>query len=67
MKTFTVLYREHQTFFEEPFAFVCEADNSDHAEEQCLDAEPDANILWIVETDDVETAKQNYYNDWIGE
>jgi hypothetical protein len=47
--------------FTDPFAFICEADDTDHAEEQCRDAEPDADILWVVETNDVDVAKSDYY------
>lgn len=30
-----------------PQVFVCAADDSDHAEEQCLDAYPGADVVWI--------------------
>jgi len=27
--------------------FECMADNDDHAEEQCLNAHPNAKVLWV--------------------
>lgn len=39
MKTHIVLYRDDSLEpYEGPFAFVCEAENADHAEEQCGNA-----------------------------
>ncbi len=32
------------------------AEDSDHAEEQMLDKNADATVVWIVETDDVDVA-----------
>lgn len=62
MNTFTVLYRTPDLFAdEEPFAFRCEADDVDHAEEQCGDAEPNADIVWVAQTGDVQVTFLNYY------
>lgn len=48
LKTFTVLYRNNNIGpLEQPFGFTCEAEDGDHAEEQCLNAEPDADIVWV--------------------
>lgn len=60
--THIVLYRNNGlTALESPFGFPCTADNTDHAEEQCLDAEPDAEVVWVFEGDDYQSALDNYY------
>ena len=45
MSPFTVI------FVEPPFihwqGFNCQADDADHAEEQCLNAYPKAEVLWV--------------------
>ena len=63
MQSYIVLYRNNDIgFLEEPFGFQCYADDTDHAEEQCLNAEPDAEIVWVVEgTKDYSDALYNYY------
>ena len=61
MKTYTVLYKATYPVISEPYAFCCEAVDTDHAEEQCLDAYPLHNIIWVVQTGNVEEAKQDYY------
>lgn len=48
--------RRYQVIFEEPGvwawqAFMCMADSPDHAEEQTLNAYPNARILWVSEND----------------
>ena len=41
MQPYVVLYRDQALLpFDMPFAFMCQADDSDHAEEQTLDAYP---------------------------
>jgi hypothetical protein len=64
MKTYIVLYRIESIMspLDAPFGFKCSADDSDHAEEQCLNAYPDCNVSWIVETDDYELALTDYWN-----
>lgn len=49
MNNYVVLYRQNdiQNVLEAPFGFQCYADDVDHAEEQCLDAYPDADIVWV--------------------
>lgn len=49
MKNYIVLYRIEsiQSPLDAPFGFQCWADDTDHAEEQCTNAEPDANIVWV--------------------
>jgi hypothetical protein len=50
---------------DDPFlvqAFACMADDGDHAEEQCLDAEPDAEVLWVHYGDDALAAMHSYWD-----
>ena len=63
MKTYTVLYRINSIMspIDAPFAFVCLADEIDHAEDQCLNAYPDADIVWIVQTENYQEALSVYY------
>lgn len=51
LKSYMVLYRNNLlTELDNPFGFACSADNLEHAEEQCLNAEPDADIVWVTES-----------------
>lgn len=61
---YIVLYRREDIMApaDPPFAFKCMAENTEHAEEQCLNAEPDADIVWVVDTDDVQAAYADYWN-----
>jgi len=62
MQTFTVLYHEAgSSGFDDPLAFVCEAEGHDHAEEQCLDAYPNCDVVTVEDTDDVGEALERYY------
>jgi hypothetical protein len=51
MQQYTVIYTQpHYTLdsgLELWQFFLCMADDSEHAEEQCLDAYPDCAILWV--------------------
>jgi galactose-1-phosphate uridylyltransferase len=50
MKKFTVLFRhDAQQTLTIPFRFDCLADDSEHAKEQCLNAYPNCEIVWITE------------------
>lgn len=53
MKTFIVLYRDNKIMApaDAPFGFACQADDMDHAEEQCLNAYPGVDVVWIYEGD----------------
>lgn len=65
MSRYIVLYRaEGQRAFDPPLLFRCEADDADHAEEQCQDAEPSAVVVWVVQTHDPEVAIADYYQPW---
>jgi hypothetical protein len=64
MNTYIVLYREQGDFsVSNPLGFRCEAENMDHADEQCENAYPGCDIVWAVETDDYEDALDNYYEE----
>jgi hypothetical protein len=58
MKQYTVLYVEHY----EQLAFVCQADDALHAEEQCLNAYPSCDIAWVQQTGNAEEAYNDYWN-----
>lgn len=61
MKTYIVLYRDDSLEpCEAPFAFVCEADDANHAEEQLENAYPDADIVWVHEGEYIEDAYAEY-------
>lgn len=62
METYIVLYRDKESSpLDTPLGFRCEAEDSDHAEEQCENAWPDCDVVWVVETDDLSTALDDYY------
>ncbi len=71
-RPFIVLYNRHDIMAngDPPFAFKCMAEDDDHAREQCLNAEPDADILIVYaprvrgaveQNNDVEDAYYAYY------
>lgn len=63
MKTHIVLYLDDSLgSYEAPFAFVCEADGADHAEEQCENAYPGADIVWVHEGTCIEDAYAEYWD-----
>jgi hypothetical protein len=49
LKNYVVLYRIESimSVCDAPFGFQCYAEDSDHAEEQCLDAYPDCDVVWV--------------------
>ena len=70
MKRYIVLYREEKIMApaDPPFGFVCMADDVDHAEEQCVDANPDGDIVWVYEGEgDMPDALEDYWTSGIGE
>jgi hypothetical protein len=62
MKTYVVLVVTNETFLNDPFPFVCEADDTEHAEEQAENAYPDGEIVWVYKGNNVENAYYDYYN-----
>lgn len=54
METYVVLYNEtykeiQLPYADDPLCFICEADDEEHAREQCLDAYPNCHIVWVDE------------------
>lgn len=65
MNPFIVLYRIESIMspLDSPFGFRCHADDADHAEEQCRNAYPDADVVWVAETEDFGAALKDYWTD----
>ena len=61
LKPFIVLYWDDAECII-PSAMRFHAEDASHAEEQMLDAEPNATIAWIAETDDPDEAYERYWN-----
>ena len=62
LQDYTVLYRDDTLKpLDAPYAFVCQAEDTDHAEEQCEDAYPGCEIMWVVDTDNVHAAYNDYW------
>jgi hypothetical protein len=53
MQLYIVLYRTEDIMApaDPPFSFQCWAEDTEHAEEQMLNAEPDADIVWVVQAE----------------
>ncbi len=49
MKNYVVLYRDEKIMSptDNPFGFQCWAENEDHATEQCLDANPETDVVFV--------------------
>ena len=63
METYVVLVVTNETFLNDPFAFVCEADDTEHVEEQAKNAYPDQeDIVWVYKVENVDDAYYDYYN-----
>jgi hypothetical protein len=62
LKEYIVLFRDGTEYLVDPWGFRAMAEDYAHAEEQLLDAEPGVEILWVVETDDYNTALEDYYS-----
>jgi hypothetical protein len=63
MNNYIVLYKTKLCApGDNPMGFACHAEDNDHAEEQCLDAEPDVDIVWVVQTESYPAALDNYWN-----
>lgn len=63
MRNHVVLYRIESIMspLDAPFGFLCQADDIDHAEEQCLNAYPDCGVVWVVKGGDYEQALSEYW------
>jgi hypothetical protein len=63
MKDYVVLYRiDGYSALDMPFAFVCEAEDTVHVEEQMLNYCEDAEIVWIYQGTDVDLALDDYWD-----
>lgn len=63
MNNYVVLYRDNSlSVVDAPYGFVCSADDTDHAEEQCENAYPDCEVVWVFEGSDVSAAKADYWD-----
>lgn len=63
MRDYVVLYRDETLLAADaPYAFACQADDSDHAEEQCMNTEPNATVVWVCETDSIDMAYSDYWS-----
>lgn len=51
MNTYTVFYVIEEEGLQWQF-FRCQADDTDHAEEQCMNSYPTCSIIWVNEGDD---------------
>jgi len=62
LKDFVVLYRDGSLrVVDSPYAFTCQAEDGDHAEEQCLNAYPEADVVWVVAGVGVDDAYVDYF------
>lgn len=64
LKTWTVLYRAQDSLpLDPPEAFVCQAEDMEHAEEQCMDAYDlhEDDIVWVYD-DEPQRAYEDYWN-----
>ena len=63
MKRYIVLYRIESIMApcDPPFGFECHADDTDHAEEQCENAYPEAGIVWVSDAATYAAALADYY------
>lgn len=63
MKTYIVLYIDADALIGDPIeAFKCQADDVDHAEEQCENAYPNCGIVWVWDGPNADEAFQDYWN-----
>lgn len=63
MNEYIVLYRlpKIMSDLDAPFGFSCFARNSDDAEQQFILNYPDADIVWVVNTETYQEALHDYY------
>lgn len=63
MTEYIVLYRIKtiSSDLDAPFGFECYAHNVEDAEEQCLNNNPNADIVWVVQTEQYSEALEEYY------
>jgi hypothetical protein len=62
LKAYVVLYYEPVSPpANPPLAFVCQAEDADHAEEQCMNAYPTCCVAWVVASCSVSAAYNDYW------
>jgi hypothetical protein len=62
MKDYVVLYRfDSQNPLATPFVFVCKAEDTAHAEEQMMNYDESAEIVWVYCGHSVDLAFDEYY------
>ena len=68
LQSYIVLYRDETlSLLDCPLGYLCQAEDGDHAEEQCLDANPDCEIVWVLdaqEDDNIHSALSRAMNDY---
>ena len=64
MNDYIVLYRDETVLCpaDPPFAFRCQGDDPEHAEEQCLNAYPETDIVWVYQGKNQFDALREYWN-----
>ena len=67
MKNYVVLYRDEKIMcpLDAPFGFQCFAEDTDHAEEQCQNAYPGVDVVWVWEGPErcgMKPALEDYYS-----
>ena len=62
-RSFVVLYRIESIMspLDAPFGMLVSADNAGHAEEQCINAYPDADVVWVFDGNNYHAALEDYY------
>lgn len=68
LKEYTVLYRIESIMcpLDALFGFHCWAENGDHAEEQCLNAYPDCDVVWVFEGTSMDDALDDEFDGYYG-
>ncbi len=63
MKDYVVLYRiDGYSALDVPFAFVCQAEDTVHVEEQMMSYDESAEIVWVYCGHSVDLAFDEYYS-----
>jgi len=65
LKNFVVLYHDTHNGATPPQGFQCWAEDGEHAEEQCVNAYPECDVVWVWQGPfgvGIEPALVDYYN-----
>lgn len=64
MRNYIVLYRDNILLIADaPLCFSCMAEDGDHAQEQCENAYPDCEVVWVFEGSSSDAAYDDYFKD----